>query len=76
MTADPYRIILELPRNMKREDILQTILSVKPGTIEALSRMTILNSSFLRWRFVFVAKKFGIIEKTADHRFMNFSRLL
>ena len=75
MTADPYRIILELPRNMKREDILQTILSVKPGTIEALSRMTILNSSFLRWRFVFVAKKFGIIEKTADHRFMNFSRL-
>ena len=75
MTADPYRIILELPRNMKREDVLQTILSVKPGTIEALSRMTILNSSFLRWRFVFVAKKFGIIEKTADHRFMNFSRL-
>lgn len=75
MTADPYRIILELPRNMRREDILQTVRSVKPGTIEALSRMTILNSSFLRWRFVFVAKKFGIIEKTADHRFMNFQRL-
>ncbi len=75
MTADPYRIILELPRNMKREDILQTLKTVKPGTIEALSRMTILNSSFLRWRFVFVAKKFGIIEKNADHRFMNFSRL-
>ena len=75
MTADPYRIILELPRNMRREDIVQTVLSVKPGTVEALSRMTILNSSFLRWRFVFVAKKFGIIDKDADHRFMNFSRL-
>ncbi len=75
MTADPYRIILELPRNMKRDDILQTVQSVKPGTVEALSRMTILNSSFLRWRFVFVAKKFGIIEKNADHRFMNFNRL-
>ena len=37
--------------------------------------MTIINSSFLRWRFVYVAKKFGIIEKEADHRFMNFSRL-
>jgi ATP-dependent Lhr-like helicase len=37
--------------------------------------MTITNSSFLRWRFVFVAKKFGIIEKEADHRFMNFQRL-
>ena len=75
MTADPYRVILELPRNMKREDILQTVLSVKPGTVEALARITVVNSSFLRWRFVFVAKKFGIIEKNADHRFMNFQRL-
>ncbi|MDO5861703.1 MAG: DEAD/DEAH box helicase [Thermoplasmata archaeon] len=75
MTADPYRVILELPRNMRKDDIVQTVKSVKPGTIEALSRMTIVNSSFLRWRFVFVAKKFGIIEKNADHRFMNFSRL-
>ena len=75
MTADPYRMILELPRNMKRDDIVSTITSVKPGTIEALARLTILNSSFLRWRFVFVAKKFGIIEKNADHRFMNFQRL-
>lgn len=75
MTADPYRIILELPRNMKRDDILQTVTSVKPGTVEALSRITVVNSSFLRWRFVFVAKKFGIIEKNADHRFMNFQRL-
>lgn len=75
MTADPYRVILELPRNMRREDILQTVLSVKPGTVEALARITVVNSSFLRWRFVFVAKKFGIIEKNADHRFMNFQRL-
>jgi len=75
VTTDPYRIILELPRHVDRETMMNTIRSVKPGTVEALSRMTILNSSFLRWRFVFVAKKFGIIEKEADHRFMNFSRL-
>lgn len=75
VTTDPYRIILELPRHVDRETMMNTIRSVKPGTIEALSRMTILNSSFLRWRFVFVAKKFGIIEKEADHRFMNFTRL-
>lgn len=75
MTADPYRMILELPRNVPRDVILQTVTSVKPGTVEALTRLTIVNSSFLRWRFVFVAKKFGIIEKEADHRFMNFTRL-
>lgn len=75
MTADPYRVILELPRNIARDDIMQTVMSVRPGTVEALSRMTMANSSSLRWRFVYVAKKFGIIEKTADHRFMNFQRL-
>ena len=75
VTTDPYRIILELPRHVDKETMMNTIRSVKPGTIEALSRMTIINSSFLRWRFVYVAKKFGIIEKEADHRFMNFSRL-
>lgn len=75
MTADPYRIIMELPRNVPKEDVLQTVMSVRPGTVEALSRKTVVNSSFLRWRFAFVAKKFGIVEKNADHRFMNFQRL-
>jgi len=74
-TVDPYRIILELPRYVDKDTMMATIRSVRPGTIEALARMTIVNSSFLRWRFVYVAKKFGIIEKEADHRFMNFGRL-
>ncbi|WII08027.1 DEAD/DEAH box helicase [Methanomassiliicoccales archaeon LGM-RCC1] len=75
VTTDPYRIILELPRYVDKDTMMNTIRSVKPGTVEALARMTILNSSFLRWRFVYVAKKFGIVEKEADHRFMNFGRL-
>ena len=75
VTTDPYRIILELPRHVDKETMMNTIRSVKPGTVEALSRMTVVNSSFLGWRFVYVAKKFGIVEKEADHRFMNFGRL-
>ena len=73
--VDPYRIILELPRYMDPDAIRSTVLSVKPGMIEAYSRLAILNSSFLRWRFAFVAKKFGIIDRDADHRFINFGRL-
>ncbi len=75
ITVDPYRIILELPRNIDKKTLTDTFLSIKPGTIEALARITIVNSTYLKWRFVHVAKKFGIIEKNADHRFMNFSRL-
>ena len=75
VSTDPYRIILELPRNLDKKILEDTFRSIKPGTIEALARITILNSTYLKWRFVHVAKKFGIIEKGADHRFMNFNRL-
>lgn len=75
MDVDPYRITMTLPRVVGKEVIEQTVRSVRPGTVEALARMAILNSTFLRWRFAFVAKKFGIIEKDADHRFISFNRL-
>lgn len=75
VSTDPYRIMLELPRNVPRDIIANTVNSIRPGTVEDLVRLTINNSSFLKWRFVYVAKKFGIMEKGADHRFMNFSRL-
>ena len=75
VSTDPYRIMLELPRNIHPDVLRSTVESVMPGTVESLIRMTINNSSFLKWRFVYVAKKFGIIEKGADHRFMNFEKL-
>lgn len=75
VSTDAYRVILELPRNIDKKVMLDTFKNIKPGTIEALARITILNSTYLKWRFVHVAKKFGIIEKGADHRYMNFGRL-
>ena len=75
VSTDPYRIILELPRNIDKKILEDTFRSIRPGTIESLARKTILNSTYLKWRFVHVAKKFGIIEKGADHRFINFNRL-
>ena len=75
VSTDPYRIILELPRNIDKKLLEETFRSIKPGTIESFARKTILNSTYLKWRFVHVAKKFGIIEKGADHRFINFNRL-
>lgn len=74
-SADPYRIIFELPRNVGKDILMKTVQSVRPGTVESLIRMTLSNSTFLKWRFVYVAKKFGIIDKDADHRFMSFGRL-
>ena len=75
ISTDPYRIIVELPRNVGKDVLLNALTSIRPGTVESLTKLTMPNSSYLKWRFVYVAKKFGIIEKGADHRYMNFSRL-
>ena len=75
VTTDPYRIVMQLPRNISTKVIKDTLLLLRPGTIEDLAKRTIINSTFLRWRFAYVAKKFGIIEKDADHRFIKFNVL-
>jgi len=73
--TDPYRIILELPRDVAPSVILDTMRSMKAEGVESLVRLVLKSSSYLRWRFVFVAKKFGAIEKDADYRSVNFTRL-
>jgi ATP-dependent Lhr-like helicase len=73
--TDPYRIILELPRDIKPSLIIDTLKSIKTENVESLVRLVIKNSSHLRWRFVFVAKKFGAVEKDADYQSLNFTRL-
>ncbi|HPT73722.1 MAG TPA: DEAD/DEAH box helicase, partial [Methanomassiliicoccaceae archaeon] len=73
--TDPYRIILELPRDVSPSVIIDTMRSMKADGVESLVRLVLKSSSYLRWRFVFVAKKFGAIEKDADYRTVNFTRL-
>jgi ATP-dependent Lhr-like helicase len=75
ISTDPYRIIIELPRNVGKDVLLNALTSIRPGSIEALSKLTMGNSTYLKWRFMYTAKKFGIIEKDADHRHISFSRL-
>jgi ATP-dependent helicase Lhr and Lhr-like helicase len=73
--TDPYRIVIELPRDIKPSMIIDTLRSIKPEGVEALIRLVLKSSSYLRWRFVYVAKKFGAIEKDADYRSVNFTKL-
>jgi ATP-dependent Lhr-like helicase len=73
--TDPYRIVLELPRDIRAVTIIDTLKSIRSENVEGLVRLVIKNSSFLRWRFVHVAKKFGAVEKEADYQSINFNRL-
>jgi ATP-dependent Lhr-like helicase len=76
VTTDPYRIIIDLPRDIKPDMIIETLKGIRSDTVESLVRLVIKNSSHMRWRFVYVAKKFGAVDKDADYKNVNFSRLV
>jgi len=74
--TEPYSIVLEVPRNVKPDDIARTLRETDPDGLRQLVRLLMRNSSFLRWQFLHVAKKFGAVRKGADYKMLNLSKLV
>jgi ATP-dependent Lhr-like helicase len=74
--VDPYRVMLELPRGT-RPGIVQTVLDEITGSpLDGLVETLITNQPLLRFKLVHVARKFGVLDKTASSMNMNVKRLL
>ncbi len=76
MQVDPYRVILDLPRNTDISIIHRILKETDPDKLDALMRLIIRNSPAVKWLFVHTAKKFGAIRKDADTRSVRMDRLL
>ena len=74
--SDVYSIVLETPRNIKANDVVKILRETDASSLGPLMRLLIRNSSYLRWQFVHVAKKFGAIRKGADYKMLNLSKLV
>jgi len=74
--TEPYHIVLETPRGLRGADVLKVLKETEPETLGQLMRIVLRNSSYLRWQFIHVAKKFGAVRKDADYKMLNISRLM
>ena len=74
--TDPYRIMIQAAFPLGGRDIIATLDRIKPDTLEALLRIVLKNSEPFKWRFLYSAKKFGIITKGADMRSIRIDRLI
>ncbi|NIP36217.1 MAG: helicase, partial [Thermoplasmata archaeon] len=74
--TDPYRIFLEMPRRVTGGSVVEMIRSLDPGSLPEFMRLVLRRSPILRWQLFHVARKFGIIERGADHRHVGLGRLL
>ena len=74
--TEPYHIVLETPRNLSVGDVVKVLMETDASTLDPLMRIILKNSSYLRWQFVHVAKKFGAVRKDADYKMLNISKLI
>src|SRR3989449_680499 len=74
--TDPYRIVLEVPRSVNPQQVIETLRPEDPDALEPLLRVILKNSAFLRWAFVYVAKKFGALRRDVDWESVSIPRLL
>lgn len=74
--TDAYRIMLQLPRRLNPEAVVQLLTDTAPETVEALLRLYLKRSSYLRWKFIYVAKKFGAVKKDVDYKQINIEKVM
>ncbi|HLD41503.1 MAG TPA: hypothetical protein VJB06_00565, partial [archaeon] len=66
LKIDPYRIVLTLQSN-NWEQVVDVFKNLKPADLDKLMEINLTNTDLFRWRFLHVAKRFGIISKDADY---------
>jgi ATP-dependent Lhr-like helicase len=75
LKTDPYRVILQL-QIMDTDLIEDALFKTKPEDVEPLLELNLSNSRLFQWRFIHVAKRFGVIRKDADYGDRWLSRII
>jgi len=75
LKTDPYRVILYL-QIMDTDLIEDALFKTKPEDVEPLLELNLSNSRLFQWRFIHVAKRFGVIRKDADYGDRWLSRII
>ncbi len=75
LQIDPYRIILHAP-SVISEDLVKDVLNVDSDFIEPLLYRSLKRTSRFKWKFLHVAKRFGIISKEVSYSDVNIGRVI
>ena len=69
LKVDPYRIIIRLPSGYipMWKEVIDTFRQLKPKEIPMILDLTLPNTELFRWRFLHIAKRFGIISQDAEY---------
>jgi ATP-dependent Lhr-like helicase len=63
MEIDPYRIELEVPRNVRASDAIEVLEITDPDHVEAIIELSLKNADALKFKLAQVAAKFGALKR-------------
>jgi len=75
LKTDPYRVVLTLQK-VDFDLLKKILLKTKPESVEGLLKLNLSNSRLFQWRFVHVAKRFGVIKKNAEYGKTMLSKII
>jgi ATP-dependent Lhr-like helicase len=76
METDPYRLKLDMPRQIKPADVVRLILELDPVHVEPIIELSLKHTTFFKWKMIQVAKKFGALDYDADYDRISMQKLL
>lgn len=76
MENDAYRIILEFPTKPRPDLVEKFLEETEPEKAEKILEKTLMRTSLFRYRFIHVAKRFGLISKNAEYQKISVRRLI
>lgn len=75
LKVDPYRIILQFQQ--KNMEILKEIIfKTNPFLLKDYVEMSLARSSLFEWKFVHVAKRFGVLSRDAEYGRVRLGRII
>jgi ATP-dependent Lhr-like helicase len=76
MRSDPYRILFQFPSTALPADIARYLKETPSSSLLPILESTVARSSLFKWKFIHVAKRFGLFEKGADYRRIGIGRII
>jgi len=67
LQTNPYKIILKMQSGQHFKESIELFKNLDPQMLPDIVKLSLRNSEVFRWRFLHVAKRFGIIDRGADY---------
>ncbi|WEU40689.1 MAG: DEAD/DEAH box helicase [Candidatus Odinarchaeum yellowstonii] len=74
--SDPYRIVIQNASGLNCNTVKEVFYEIKTEYLKPLLETSLKQTALFNWKYAYVAKRFGLIEKDASYSSVDIKRLI